>query len=66
MGTLEGYLVNVKKELNQSLRVRVRISFKFVAECNRLKYNIVLRLQMKVKYDHRSEFSNLSNWKEEA
>ena len=21
---------------------------------------------MKVKYDHRSEFSNLSNWKEEA
>ena len=25
-----------------------------------------LRLQMKVKNDHRSKFSNLSNWKEEA
>ena len=26
----------------------------------------VLRLQIKVKNDHRSKFSNLSNWKEEA
>ena len=25
------------KELNQSLRVRVKLSFKFVAECSRLK-----------------------------
>ena len=25
-----------------------------------------LRLKMKVKNDHRSKFSNLSNWKEEA
>ena len=25
-----------------------------------------LRLQIKVKNDHRSKFSNLSNWKEEA
>ena len=50
MGTLEEYLVNVKKELNQSLRVRVRISFKFVAECNRLKYrfnHISLRWSLK-------------------
>ena len=27
-----------------------------------LKYNI----EIKVKNDHRSKFSNLSNWKEEA
>jgi len=31
-----------------------------------VKYIFVLRLQMKVKSDHRSKFSNLSNWKEEA
>ena len=37
----EGYVrrINCKcyKELSQSLRVRVYISFKFVAECSRLK-----------------------------
>ena len=41
MSTKDGYVrrINVKcyKELSQSLRVRVYISFKFVAECSRLK-----------------------------
>ena len=26
----------------------------------------ILGITLKVKYDHRSKFSNLSNWKEEA
>ena len=29
-------------------------------------HTFVLRLEIKVKNDHRSKFSNLSNWKEEA
>ena len=29
-----------------------------------MKFIFVLRLLMKVKSDHRSKFSNLSNWKE--
>ena len=33
---------------------------------NIYEIHIVLRLQMKVKNDHRSKFSNLSNWNEEA
>ena len=41
MSTKDGYVrrINCKcyKELSQSLRVRVYISFKFVAECSRLK-----------------------------
>ena len=41
MSTKDGYVrrINCKcyKELSQSLRVRVYISFKFVAECRRLK-----------------------------
>ena len=28
--------------------------------------NNIIIIIMKVKYDHRSKFSNLSNWKEEA
>ena len=31
-----------------------------------VKFIFVLQLSMKVKSDHRSKFSNLSNWKEEA
>ena len=31
-----------------------------------MKFVFVLRLYMKVKSDHRSKFSNLSNWKEGA
>ena len=31
-----------------------------------MKFIFVLRLSMKVKNDHRTKFSNLSNWKEEA
>jgi len=27
---------------------------------------VTITVQRKVKYDHRSKFSNLSNWKEEA
>ena len=33
---------------------------------NIYEIHIVLQLQMKVKGDHYSKFSNLSNWKEDA
>ena len=41
MSTKDGYVKGINcicyKELSQSLRVRVKISYKFVAQCSRLK-----------------------------
>ena len=42
----------------------------FLGELNKVDYYfkkiLLLLLLLKVKSDHRSKFSNLSNWKEEA
>ena len=44
------------------------ISSRAVKSCETYmkQFIFVLRYEMKVKCDHRSKFSNLSNWKEEA
>ena len=46
--------------------IRSVTTLQFCPEVYMKLFIFALRLQMKVKNDHRSKFSNLSNWKEEA
>ena len=48
------------------LHNNIGLSWFCVAFLSRLNRPFAIKDHMKVKNDHRSKFSNLSNWKEEA
>ena len=52
---------NTDKIADRFWDVEINVTWRFAENLN-----IKLKTNLKVKCDHRSKFSNLSNWKEEA